>query len=186
MLFRSAEFVRQQIESLERKNPELDFGKFAILYRTNAQSRALEESLVRAGVPYRVIGGLRFYDRKEIKDVVAYLRAVANPSDSVSLLRVINTPKRGVGKATIDSLVRAAVELGVPLWEILKDETSVRTLAGRSSKGVLAFADVIRNAQAQRDTVSASTLVQDILETSGYLAELKSQDTDEEIGRAHV
>ena len=107
------------------------------------------------------------------------MRAVANPSDSVSLLRVINTPKRGVGKATIDSLVRAAVELGVPLWEILKDETSVRTLAGRSSKGVLAFADVIRHAQAQRDTVSASTLVQDILETSGYLAELKSQDTDE-------
>ena len=174
-----AEFVRQRIESLERKNPELDFGKFAILYRTNAQSRALEESLVRAGVPYRVIGGLRFYDRKEIKDVVAYLRAVANPSDSVSLLRVINTPKRGVGKATIDSLVRAAAELQVPLWEILKDETSVRTLAGRSSKGVLAFADVIRNAQAQRDTVSASALVQDILETSGYLAELKSQDTDD-------
>ncbi len=174
-----AEFVRQQIEVLEAKNPELDFGKFAILYRTNAQSRALEESLVRAGVPYRVIGGLRFYDRKEIKDVVAYLRAVANPSDSVSLLRVINTPKRGVGKSTIDTLVRSAVELGVPLWEILKDETSVRTLAGRSAKGVLAFADVIQKAQDQRDTVSASALVQEILETSGYVADLKAQGTDE-------
>jgi DNA helicase II / ATP-dependent DNA helicase PcrA len=174
-----AEFVRQQIELIERKNPELDFGKFAILYRTNAQSRALEESLVRAGVPYRVIGGLRFYDRKEIKDVVAYLRAVANPSDSVSLLRVINMPKRGVGKSTIDSLVRAAGELNVPLWEILKDETSVRTLAGRSAKGVLAFADLIHHAQEQRDTVSASTLVQEILDRSGYLSDLKSQGTDE-------
>jgi DNA helicase II / ATP-dependent DNA helicase PcrA len=174
-----AEFVRQQIEVLEAKNPELDFGKFAILYRTNAQSRALEESLVRAGVPYRVIGGLRFYDRKEIKDVVAYLRAVANPADSVSLLRVINTPKRGVGKSTIDTLSRSAVELGVPLWEILKDETTVRTLAGRSAKGVLAFASVIQNAQDQRETVSASALVQEILETSGYVADLKAQGTDE-------
>ncbi len=174
-----AEFVRQQIEVLERKNPELDYGKFAVLYRTNAQSRALEESLVRAGVPYRVIGGLRFYDRKEIKDVVAYLRAVANPSDSVSLLRVINTPKRGVGKSTIDTLTRSAVELGVPLWDILKDETTVRTLAGRSAKGVLAFASVIQNAQDQRETVSASTLVQEILETSGYVADLKAQGTDE-------
>ena len=174
-----AEFVRQQIESLERNNPELDFGKFAILYRTNAQSRALEESLVRAGVPYKVIGGLRFYDRKEIKDVVAYLRAVANPSDSVSMLRVINTPRRGVGKSTIDGLVRAAVELGVPLWDILKDETSVRTLAGRSAKGVLKFAEVIQTAQNRRDTVSASELVQEILKDSGYIDDLKLQSTDE-------
>ena len=174
-----AEFVRQQIESLERNNPELDFGKFAVLYRTNAQSRALEESLVRAGVPYKVIGGLRFYDRKEIKDVVAYLRAVANPSDSVSMLRVINTPRRGVGKSTIDALVRAAVELGVPLWEILKDETSVRTLAGRSARGVLKFAEIIEKAQNRRDTVSASELVQEILKDSGYVDDLKLQSTEE-------
>ncbi len=174
-----AEFVRQQIESLERNNPELDFGKFAVLYRTNAQSRALEESLVRAGVPYKVIGGLRFYDRKEIKDVVAYLRAVANPSDSVSMLRVINTPRRGVGKSTIDALVRAAVELGVPLWEILKDETSVRTLAGRSARGVLKFAEIIEKAQNRRDMVSASELVQEILKDSGYVDDLKLQSTEE-------
>lgn len=174
-----AEFVVRQIQSLERANPELNFGKFAILYRTNAQSRALEESLVRAGVPYKVIGGLRFYDRKEIKDVLAYLRSIANPADTVSLLRVINTPRRGVGKSTLEALVRASVELGVPLWEIISDETSVKTLAGRSAKGVLAFSDLIQKYRQQLDQVSASELVQGILEDSGYLQELKAQATDE-------
>ncbi|MFM2430814.1 MAG: hypothetical protein RLZZ511_2027 [Cyanobacteriota bacterium] len=174
-----AEFVIRQVEKLIRQNPELSYGKFAILYRTNAQSRALEESLVRAQLPYRVVGGLRFYDRREIKDVLAYLRAVANPADSVSLLRVINTPKRGVGKSTIDALIRAAVELGVPLWEILADETSVKTLAGRSAKGVIAFAELIQKYRQQVSTVSASELAQGILEDSGYLDDLKRQGTEE-------
>jgi DNA helicase II / ATP-dependent DNA helicase PcrA len=174
-----AEFVVRQIQKLERDHPDLDFGKFAILYRTNAQSRALEESLVRTQLPYRVVGGLRFYDRKEIKDVVGYLRAIANPADSLSLLRVINTPKRGVGKSTVDSLVRAAVELGVPLWEILADETSVRTLAGRSSKGVLEFASLMQKYRDMLDRVSASELLQGLLEDSGYRRELQAQGTDE-------
>ncbi len=174
-----AEFVTRQIQSLERTNPELHFGKFAILYRTNAQSRALEECLVRASVPYKIVGGLRFYDRKEIKDVVAYLRAINNPFDSLSLLRAINTPKRGVGKSTVDALSRAAVELGIPLWEILKDETSVKTLAGRSSKGVLQFAQIIQTYRDKADRLSASEVVQGILDDSGYLLDLRNQNTDE-------
>jgi DNA helicase II / ATP-dependent DNA helicase PcrA len=174
-----AEFVTRQIQSLERTNPELGFGNFAILYRTNAQSRALEESLVRAGVPYKIVGGLRFYDRKEIKDVVAYLRAITNPFDSVSLLRAINTPKRGVGKSTIDALTRAAGELSIPLWEILSDETSVKTLAGRSSKGVLQFAQIIQTYRDKLDRTPATEIVQGILDDSGYLNDLKMQNTDE-------
>jgi DNA helicase II / ATP-dependent DNA helicase PcrA len=174
-----AEFVIRQIETIVRKNPEITYGKFAILYRTNAQSRALEESLVRSQMPYRVIGGLRFYDRREIKDVLGYLRAVANPADSVSLMRIINTPKRGVGKSTIDALVRAAVELGVPLWEILADETSVRTLAGRSAKGVLEFADLIKKYRGELTNLSASEIAQGLFEESGYLADLKRQGTEE-------
>ncbi len=174
-----AEFVIRQIETLVRQNPEITYGKFAILYRTNAQSRALEESLVRSQMPYRVIGGLRFYDRREIKDVLGYLRAVANPADSVSLMRIINTPKRGVGKSTIDALVRAAVELGVPLWEILADETSVRTLAGRSAKGVLAFADLIKKYRGKITECSASEIAQGLFEESGYLDDLKRQATEE-------
>lgn len=178
-----AEFVVRQIQSLERTNPELTWGKFALLYRTNAQSRALEESLRRAAVPYKIIGGLRFYDRKEIKDVLAYLRAVANPADTVSLLRVINTPKRGVGKSTIESLVRAATELETSLWAILSDETSVKTLAGRSAKGVLAFSGLIQKYRQRLDQMSASELVQNLLEESGYLDDLKLQGTDEAIDR---
>jgi DNA helicase-2/ATP-dependent DNA helicase PcrA len=174
-----AEFVVRQIRQLEQADRDLHWGKFSILYRTNAQSRALEEVLVRAGIPYKVVGGLRFYDRKEIKDVLAYLRAIANPADSVSLLRVINVPRRGVGKTTLDALQKASMELGVPLWEILSDETSVKTLAGRSAKGVLAFAEIIQKWREQLDAVSASEIVQGILDDSGYVQDLKSQGTDE-------
>ncbi len=174
-----AEFVVQQMRRLESMNSDFHWGKFAILYRTNAQSRAFEDILVRWGVPYKIVGGLRFYDRKEIKDVLAYLRAIANPSDTLSLLRVINTPRRGVGKTTIDSLQKASIELGVPLWEILSDETSIKTLAGRSSRGVIQFAQIIQKWRSQLDSISASELVQGVLEDSGYLADLKSQGTDE-------
>lgn len=178
-----AEFVVQQIRNLEHQNPELNWGSFAILYRTNAQSRAFEETLVRGRIPYKVIGGLKFYDRREIKDVLAYLRAIANPADTLSLLRVINTPRRGVGKATIDSLTSAAQQLGVPLWEILQDETSVKTLAGRSAKGVLSFANMIQTWQEKLETVSASEVVQGILEDSGYIQDLQTQGTDEALDR---
>lgn len=174
-----AEFVVSQIRLLESRHPELHWGKFAVLYRTNAQSRALEEILVRTGTPYKVVGGLRFYDRKEIKDVLAYLRAIANPADTVSLLRVINTPRRGIGKATIESLVKAAQEINQPLWEILIDETSVKTLAGRSAKSVMGFAEMILKWREQVDALSASEIVQGILEDSGYLRDLKAQGTDE-------
>ncbi|HEY9859814.1 MAG TPA: 3'-5' exonuclease, partial [Candidatus Obscuribacterales bacterium] len=178
-----AEFVIQQIRTLERQNPELNWGCFAILYRTNAQSRAFEESLVRWGVPYKVVGGLKFYDRKEIKDVLAYLRAIANPADTLSLLRVINTPRRGVGKTTIDSLINAAQQLGVPLWDILKDETSVKTLAGRSAKGVLNFANIIQTWQEKLETIPATEIVQGVLEDSGYIQDLHNQGTDEALDR---
>ncbi len=159
-----AEFVTSQIRTLAFQHPELSYGNFAILYRTNAQSRALEECLVRYQIPYKVIGGLRFYDRKEIKDVLAYLRLIVNPVDSVSLLRVINVPRRGIGKTSLDALTRAAQELGVPLWEIIRDETSVKTLAGRAAKGVLDFTEVIWKWQQELDSRKASEIVQGILE----------------------
>lgn len=174
-----AEFIVRQIETLLRRNPDLNYGNCAILYRTNAQSRVIEQVLVERQLPYRIIGGMRFYDRREIKDVLAYLRAIANPADSVSLLRVINTPKRGVGKSTIEALTRAALELGVPLWEILADETSVKTLAGRSAKGVLAFGQLIKKYREQLTHASASELAQGVLEDSGYLDDLKRQGTEE-------
>ncbi len=174
-----AEFVVDKIRKLEQAHPELDWGKFAILYRTNAQSRAFEETLVRWQVPYKVVGGLRFYDRKEIKDVLAYLRAIVNPFDTVSLLRVINTPRRGIGKTTIESLAKASQELNQPLWEILSDETSVRNLVGRAAKGVIAFAELIQKWREQLDSLPANEIVQGLLEDSGYVSDLKAQGTEE-------
>jgi DNA helicase-2/ATP-dependent DNA helicase PcrA len=175
-----ADFVISQIRHLETQHPELSWGHFAILYRTNAQSRAFEEVLTRYSIPYQVVGGLRFYDRREIKDVLAYLRAIANPFDSVSLKRVINVPRRGVGKGTLDKLEQATQTLGgIPLWEILADETSVKTLAGRSAKGVLEFADIIKKYRQSLDDQKGSDIIQGVLEDSGYLAALKAEGTDE-------
>ncbi|MBD2566835.1 DNA helicase PcrA [Anabaena lutea] len=174
-----AAFVINQIRTLEHQNPELSWGSFAILYRTNAQSRPFEDLLVKYQIPYTVVGGMKFYDRKEIKDVVAYLRAINNPADTVSLLRVINTPRRGIGKATIDALMNASQQLGTTLWEILSDETSVNTLAGRSAKSVNSFGKLIQKWQEQISQVPVTEIVQGVLEDSGYVQDLLNQGTDE-------
>lgn len=173
-----AQFIRRQLLNLHKENPELSWGDFAILYRTNAQSRVIEEA-IRADIPYQIIGGLKFYDRKEIKDALAYLRLLTNPNDSVSLLRIINTPRRGIGQKTIDQLISASQELGVPLWEIISDETSVNTLAGRASKKVNEFAKLIQRYQGNLDQLPAVEILDGILSDSGYRQDLQNQGTDE-------
>lgn len=174
-----AQFVRKEIQGLADENPELGWGSFAILYRTNAQSRVLEDAL-RGKIPYVIVGGLKFFDRKEVKDTLAYLRVVANPADSVSLLRVINTPRRGIGKTTIENLNTAAQEMGVPLWEIISDETSVATLAGRAAKRVMEFAQLIATYQEKMVAeMPAAEMVQGMLKDSGYVQHLQSQGTEE-------
>ncbi len=175
-----AEYVIGQIRNLELKNPELNWKDFAVLYRTNIQSRAMEEVLTRFGIPYKVVGGLRFYERREIKDVLAYLRLAVNPADSVSLKRIINVPRRGIGKTTLDNLDKAAAELEVPLWDIIKDETSLKTLAGRASKRAIAFSRMVSSWQERVETASPSELVQEVLESTGYLADLKSKETEDD------
>jgi DNA helicase-2/ATP-dependent DNA helicase PcrA len=172
-------FVINKIKQLVRENPELNWGHVAILYRTNAQSRVFEELLIKTDIIYKIVGGLRFYDRKEIKDCLAYLRTIANPADTVSLLRIINTPPRGIGKTTINNLVSASQELGIPLWEIINDETSVNTIAGRSAKKVNNFAQIIKACQAEINEKSALEILQKVMEISGYVAKLKEDNTDE-------
>ncbi|MEG4491006.1 DNA helicase PcrA [Microcoleus sp. D3_18_C4] len=179
-----AEFVAGQIHSLKRQNSEYENGSnFAILYRTNAQSRSFEEALMRLDIPYNIVGGLKFYDRKEIKDILAYLRVLANPDDSVSLKRIINTPRRGIGDTTFSKVEDAATQLGIPLWEILSDESSVNTLAGRSAKAIIKFAEMIGRWQSQVETLPASQIVQGIIQDSGYIEDLKNQGTDEATNR---
>jgi len=173
-----ADFVTRTIRQLSHSQHR-GWDDFAILYRTNAQSRPLEESLMRLGIPYRIYGGLRFYDRKEIRDMLAYLRLLVNPTDSISLLRIINVPRRGIGKATLDRLQEAAQTLGIPLWQLLQDTSSVQSIAGRSAKGIFSFVDLIQRWQAQLDTHPSATLVAGITQESGYLEELQAQGTDE-------
>ena len=167
-----AEAVVHRMRMLDAAHPDLRWGDMAVLYRTNAQSRAMEESLVRWGIPYIVVGGLRFYDRREIKDVLAYLRLLINPADTVSLLRVLNTPKRGIGKTTIE-------RLSIPLWNVVSDAEAVRSLGGRSAKGLLQFCELINGLQACAQDIAPSELVQRVMEQSGYVAELIADGTDE-------
>ena len=173
-----ARFVLNQITHLQSQNPELNWGSFCILYRTNAQSRSFEDAL-RGRIPYVIVGGLKFYDRKEIKDAIAYLRVLNNPDDTVSILRVINTPRRGIGKTTIENLLGVAQELGVSLWEILSDETSVSTVAGRSAKNVNRFVEIIKEYRAQTENLTAAEIVDGIMQKSGYVEDLKNKGTDE-------
>jgi DNA helicase-2/ATP-dependent DNA helicase PcrA len=175
-----ADYVLNQIRTIHRLMAQSHYGHFAILYRTNAQSRTLEDSLVRASIPYRVVGGLRFYDRKEVKDVLAYLRVLVNPADSLSLLRIVNVPRRGIGQSTLDKLTLAAQELGQPLWQVLTDETTVKTLTGRTAKNILALMGLFHNWRSLlQEGLSAVEIMQRVLKDSGYSDDLHQQGTDE-------
>ena len=174
-----AEAVVHRMRMMEAANPDLSWKDMAVLYRTNAQSRAIEESLVRWRIPYVVVGGLRFYDRREIKDLLGYLRLLINPADTVSLLRVINVPKRGIGKTTIQRLTDAANQLGIPLWDVVSDPEAVRSLGGRSARGLLQFCELINSLKERIDFASPSELIQEVMEKSGYVSELIADGSDE-------
>ena len=174
-----ARFVVEQMKQIEKNNPEIGWKDFAILYRTNAQSRPFEDLLLHNNIPYNIVGGLKFYDRKEIKDAIAYLRIIANPEDTVSLLRVINTPRRGIGKTTMNRLMDASQQMGIPLWEIVSDETSVNTMGGRAAKALNQFARLIQSTREQLDNLTAGEVLNHIIEQTGYVKELQQQGTDE-------
>ena len=154
----------------------------AIFYRTNAQSRALEEALIKRGIPYLIVGALRFYERKEIKDVVAYLRVIANPADSVSLKRIINTPPRGIGNRTLEQLERMSTERNLPLYEGLKaliDEGDLPTSMGKRLTGFLQVMEAFRSS-----SLPLRDLVLEVLEKTGYLDHLREEGTEQAISRA--
>ncbi|GBF81508.1 DNA helicase PcrA [Aphanothece sacrum] len=178
-----SQFVIDTIQQLINSNPELNWGDFAILYRINAQSRSFEEGLIQNNIPYTIVGGFKFYDRQEIKDSLAYLRLIVNPVDTVSLLRIINSPRRGIGKTSMDALIKASQELEIPLWEIISDETSVNTLAGRAAKSINKFATMIKKFQENLENLPGAEILNDVMEVSGYLDELKAKGTEESDNR---
>ncbi len=159
------------------------WGDMAVFYRTNAQSRAIEEELVRQDIPYQVVGGTRFYDRAEIKDLLAYLRAVANPVDEVSLKRIVNVPKRGVGDTSVARMDRYARQLGVPFADVMASPEA----AGVSGKAVAGVADLHRLLADlrvdQQEGLGPARLLEAILERTGYLAGLAAEHTVEAAGR---
>ena len=175
-----AAFVAEQINALEDEGRSAS--DIAIFYRTNAQSRVLEEVFVRYGIPYAVVGGVKFYERREVKDVLAYLRVLVNPDDQVALKRVINVPKRGLGTTSIGHLDRFGQSLEVSFHDALvrvDDEPNLSTRARRQVKEFLALIDVLR-AKAENGPKAA---VEAVLEDSGYLADLQVEQTIEALGR---
>lgn len=155
----------------------------AILYRTHAQSRALEEAFVRKGIPYGIVGGLRFFERKEVKDVMAYLRLMANPSDSISFRRAISVPKRGVGPASVDKVVEYAEQWGAPVAAVAVDCALVPGLTANYRSKVEQFGHLIEELTNLTATRTMAELVQEVLDRSGILAELKADNSIEAAGR---
>ncbi len=174
-----AAWVAQEMFRLHEGEP-LRWGEMAVFYRTNAQSRVLEEHLVRVGIPYRVIGGTRFYDRREIKDALAYLRAVVNPTDEVSLRRILNVPKRGIGDTSVSRLEAWAAAQGRPFADaMVKAETAGVT--GRALTGLRQVVNLLDELRAHEG--GPSSLLETLLVRSGYRSELEGQRSIEAQGR---
>ena len=159
-----------------------DYSDYAILYRTNAQSRALEEKLLLRNIPYKIIGGQNFYQRKEIKDVLAYLRIICNATDDIAVERIINVPKRGIGATTVTKAKDFARAYGFNLYESLLEVENIPGLERAATK-VRKFTDLIENFKDQQQSMSLKELVNEVLNETGYVAELAAENTDEANGR---
>lgn len=160
------------------------FGEVAVFYRTNAQSRSIEEALAAAAIPYRVVGGTRFYDRREIRDALAYLRLIANPADSVSLRRIVNVPRRGIGDTTVVRLTEYATEAGMSLFDAMRSASSCPALAARSAKKAEEFAELLMGMRDGLDDLTGVAGILDaVLEQTGYRADLEEQESIEATGR---
>ena len=156
-----------------------DYRQFAILYRTNAQSRTFEEALSTRGIPYRVLGGLRYYDRKEIKDMMCYMRLVQNRADDLALVRIINEPKRGVGGKTLEKLRTLAQVREVSLFDVLLDDDVIASFSSKVSENLKALAGLIESYGIERDNMKISDLYDGLLVNSGYMKALEEQHTVE-------
>ncbi len=162
---------------------ERNFSDFAILYRTNAQSRALEDGLRRNGISYIIIGGVRFFDRKEVKDILAYLRVLVNPFDEVSLKRIINYPLRGIGKTTIAKLDDYCSQHNLTFYEGLRKVREIETLSSRLQNTIHGFYQLISKYSNLQNEISANELASTLVEEIGILGELKEEGTDEALNR---
>ncbi|WP_455455585.1 DNA helicase PcrA [Streptococcus salivarius] len=176
-----AVFVASTIDNIIREEGK-NFKDFAVLYRTNAQSRTIEEALLKSNIPYTMVGGTKFYSRKEIRDVISYLNLVANPADNISFERVINEPKRGVGPGTLEKIRTFAYEQNMSLLDASAN-IMLSPIKGKAAQGVYDFANMILNLRDQLDGLSITEAVETVLDKSGYLDALSMQQTLESQAR---
>lgn len=169
-----AYFVAKQIQAGLRGHEYQDYTNFVVLYRTNAQSRVVEESFLRYGIPYKIIGGIKFYQRKEVKDIVSYLRVIQNPNDSVSLLRIINTPSRKIGSKTLETLQHYAIQKDISLFQAMiateNANGDAADIAASKSEAIQKFVKMIQELQKVNHEFSASGLIKHVLDYTGYKA----------------
>ena len=172
-------WIARQILNLRQQGNS--YGDTAILYRTNAQSRVPEEMLMRSNVPYKVFGGQKFYERKEIKDILAYLRVIVNPADDISLSRIINVPKRAIGDTTVQALAEAAAERDLPLYGVLNDPPE--TLGSRAKSSVNAFFGMMTLLGAMKEAMGLVEFVDVLIEKTGLEEQYRKEDSDEAADR---
>ncbi len=172
-----AEYVAGEIRK-KVKNGEGEYKDFAVLYRTNAQSRLFEEKFLYANIPYKLIGGVNFYSRKEIKDVLAYLKTIDNGKDDLAVRRIINVPKRGIGNVSLNKVQNYAEDMGMSFFEALEDAEHVPGL-GRAAIKIQPFVTLIHELRLRLADMRLEELIEEILDRTGYSQELKDEDTDE-------
>lgn len=179
--YSEAEMVASTIKE-NVDNGRSDYSDYAILYRTNNQSRVLEEKLMMKNIPYKIIGGQNFYQRKEIKDIIAYLRVISNPTDDIAVERIINVPKRGIGATTVDKVKDYARAYGMDLYEALMDVENIPGLSRAAAK-IKKFTNLIEGYKKDEYYGEIEKLTKDILDDTGYVSELAAENTDEANGR---
>ncbi|HSX05448.1 MAG TPA: UvrD-helicase domain-containing protein [Candidatus Saccharimonadales bacterium] len=173
--------VKLGVDSAQRR-----FSDYAVLYRTNAQSRSVEETFIQYGIPYRIVGGVRFYDRKEIKDLVAYLRLLYQPEDRISFERVVNVPTRGIGAKSIQNFYEWYEGLGLSLGEALAQSANCGTVTGKAKKGLTELGDILRSLRALIDDVPPSALIDSLIRRIGYMDYLDDKTPQAESRQENV
>ena len=177
-----ARFVIEQIQNLQRSE-NVKLGDIAVLYRTNAQSRIFEEMLVKSGISYTMVGGTKYYERKEIKDIIAYLRVILNPADSLSLLRIINVPKRGIGDASLAKIQMHVNANNISLFDALSNAAEIEGLSSRFVNKLDDLAGIIFELINLVDEVPVTNLIERVLNDTGYMAELENENTPQSKNR---
>ena len=175
--FDEADYVAKDIRSKVREGM-YHYGDCAVLYRTNAQSRLFEERFITASIPYKIVGGVNFYSRREIKDLLAYLKTIDNAMDDLAVRRIINVPKRGIGATTLSRVQDYADENGLTFYNALKMAEEIGTI-GRASAKIRPFVMLIQSMRSKLPYISVSELLQEIIEETGYVRELEAENTEE-------